>query len=398
LLDAMLVAAAARRPVRFLAKAPLFTDRLVGWLVRASGAIPVYRRIDEPTATSQNEDMFRAVIRELSNGAVVGIFPEGMSHSEPTLTDIKTGAARIVLGAATGTGTLVPIIPVGIVLRRKDRFRSEASVLLGKSIEWADLSDRAPDDRDAVRDLTGRIADRLRDVTVNLDAWADRPLVECAEAVWTAEHGGREDDVSRVSRLRATTDILARMRREPVGEWTPLVQNIATHCKRLRSLRLTPRDLKIDTGPKRNLIWAARRFYLIGIPAIFVALMGGLAFWVPYQITGKITRAANAPADRRSTYQLLIGIAVYAIWLALVGFLLAVSTSVVTGALALIALPLAGIVGLWVRERWRGAWADLRRYLVLKSRRELIDGLAGRQQKLAAELARLYEAHTDGRQ
>ena len=41
LLDPVLVVAAARRPVRFLAKAPLFVDPKVGWLVKAAGAIPV---------------------------------------------------------------------------------------------------------------------------------------------------------------------------------------------------------------------------------------------------------------------------------------------------------------------------------------------------------------------
>ena len=49
LLDPMLVAAVARRPVRFLAKAPLFTDAKVGWLIRAAGSIPVYRRSDDPS-------------------------------------------------------------------------------------------------------------------------------------------------------------------------------------------------------------------------------------------------------------------------------------------------------------------------------------------------------------
>lgn len=64
LLDPMLVAAAARRPVRFLAKAPLFTDKRVGWLMRAVGAIPVYRRSDDPAQMERNEEMFRVEWRE----------------------------------------------------------------------------------------------------------------------------------------------------------------------------------------------------------------------------------------------------------------------------------------------------------------------------------------------
>ena len=41
LLDPMVVVAAARRRVRFLAKAPLFDDPKTRWLVQSAGAIPV---------------------------------------------------------------------------------------------------------------------------------------------------------------------------------------------------------------------------------------------------------------------------------------------------------------------------------------------------------------------
>ena len=37
------------RPVRFLAKSTLFSSPWVGWFVRACGAIPVYRHMDDPT-------------------------------------------------------------------------------------------------------------------------------------------------------------------------------------------------------------------------------------------------------------------------------------------------------------------------------------------------------------
>jgi len=65
LLDPALVATAAGRSVRFLAKSPLFTDPRVGWLVRASGAIPVHRRSEDPQAAARNVQMFEAVYREL---------------------------------------------------------------------------------------------------------------------------------------------------------------------------------------------------------------------------------------------------------------------------------------------------------------------------------------------
>ena len=72
LLDPAMVATAAQRPVRFLAKSSLFSDLAVGWLVRGAGAIPVYRQQDDPTQMRRNLEMFRAVHDALASGAAVG--------------------------------------------------------------------------------------------------------------------------------------------------------------------------------------------------------------------------------------------------------------------------------------------------------------------------------------
>ena len=77
LLDPALVVGAAGRPIRFLAKSTLFTDSRVGWLVRASGAIPVHRRQDDSQAADRNVDMFEAVFRELGQGGGGGDLPRG---------------------------------------------------------------------------------------------------------------------------------------------------------------------------------------------------------------------------------------------------------------------------------------------------------------------------------
>ena len=115
----LLFGAAARRPVRFLAKAPLFSDPKTAWMVRAVGAIPVYRRVDDPTLMRRNTDMFRAAYEVLAHGAALGIFPEGESHSEPAMVSLKTGAARLALGAAERHGPHSPIWPGGLVFRQK---------------------------------------------------------------------------------------------------------------------------------------------------------------------------------------------------------------------------------------------------------------------------------------
>jgi hypothetical protein len=65
--------------------------------------------------------------------------------------------------------------------------------------------------------------------------------------------------------------------------------------------------------------------------------------------------------------------------------------------ITLIAAPLLGIVGLWIRERWRAAWRDVRRYLVLRRHPGRVRELRRRQRELAERFEVLVaERRRDG--
>lgn len=396
LLDPTLVVAAAHRPVRFLAKAPLFTTPSIGWLVRAAGAIPVYRRADDPTQVNRNEDTFRAVHAALGEGAAVGIFPEGISHSEPSIVPLKTGAARIALGAFAQTARTFPVIPVGLVFREKDVFRSEALVYRGQSIPWDDLAQRGIDDPEAVREFTDRIAEALRAVTLNLEKWEDRPLVECAVRLWEAERRLAASPAERVARLEVTTSILADVRRtgDPAG--TRLAQDIETHRRRLQRLRLRPSDVTADVTLSRGITWAARRLHLLLPVGFALATIGYVLFWLPYRLTGIIVDRLHLKEDVRSTWKLLVGIVVYLLWVIALGVVAGVQWGALAFILVLVGVPVMGSLGLSVRERWRHAWTDARRFFLLRSRGSLVDALRERQADLARRVEELLTRRIAG--
>jgi len=391
LLDPMLVVAAARRPVRFLAKAPLFHDPKTAWLVKSAGAIPVYRRADDPTQVEKNVDAFAAVYAELAQGAAVGIFPEGLSHSEPALAPLKTGAARMALGAARMTGGTFPIVPVGLLFRRKDEFRSAAYVVTGKAVTWDDLAGRDVEDADAVRALTNRVEAALRAVTVNLEQWADQPLVECAVRIWEAEHATMPTAAERVARLDRTTHLLGVVRETGDGEGLALARDVERFRRRLQRLRLRPADVGAAIGASRGIGWAAGKLYLLAPLALALALAGLVAFYAPYRLTGWIVGRVRLKPDERSTWKLLIGIGVYTLWTVVV----AVAAGGVGGGMmrglavavaVLLGMPAIGMLGLVVRERWRGAWEDARRFLLLRSRRDLVAQLHAERHALGVRL------------
>lgn len=384
LVDPALVVAVARRPVRFLAKAPVFEDRLVGWLIRAVGSIPVHRRGDDPSLMNKNEEMFAAVFDELRDGAAVGLFPEGVSHSEPSMVELRTGAARIALGTRGRHGLDPRIVPVGLVPSEKGRYRSEMLVVIGSPIAWDDISARDAEDREAVRELTSRIARGLRHVTLNVERWEDRPLVEAAEAIWAEGRVADADPAGRVARLGITSEILAEIRADPQPGDLELIRALRRHVRRLHVLRMRPYDLRVAVDLGTSLRWMLRRAVLL--PSAAVALGGLALFRLPQWATSVAIGVMAPDEDRLSTYKLMVGFTLHAIWTIFLAVVLGMTLGLWWGLGALVAIPLLGVAGLRIREGWMGTGRDVRRFYTLRARRELMDELRSDQERLGREL------------
>ena len=99
--DSMLLALCTRRQVHFLIHHAFYHHPLLGWFVRACGAIPVAQ------SGNDKEAMVRA-LAILKGGGVLGIFPEGRLTQTGLPNEGKPGAA--LLAAASGA----VIIPVTI--------------------------------------------------------------------------------------------------------------------------------------------------------------------------------------------------------------------------------------------------------------------------------------------
>jgi glycerol-3-phosphate O-acyltransferase/dihydroxyacetone phosphate acyltransferase len=382
LLDPAAVVAVAGRPVRFLAKAPLFSDRQVGWLVRGAGAIPVYRRADDPALLERNDQTFQAAFEALWAGAAIGIFPEGVSHSEPALQPLRTGAARIALGAAARDGRALTIVPVGLSFRDKATFRSEALAVLGAPIRWDDLAAIGAEP-EAVRELTRRIEEGLRNVTVNLERWEDAPLVEHAEEIYLAERDTTVDAEGRVRGLREVSETLARLRGSSREDWKPIAAELRRHARVLGRLGIRPHQLA-QPGPAEVLRWTARQVpVLLALP---LALLAALLWLPPYRLTGALAGRAAPPVDIVATHKVLTGAVLHLAWLALLTLLAGVVVGRAAALAVAVALPLLGALALWTHGRWTAAEGAAQRYLVRGRRPELLRELRERQRRIADRL------------
>ena len=106
----------------FLAKQELFSDGLVGWILKKLGAVAVDRGAGDMSPLEEIES-------RLENGENALIFPEGTRSKDGKLLRFKTGAALIA--AQTG----VPIVPVAISFEDELHFRSTIHVRYGKPFD-----------------------------------------------------------------------------------------------------------------------------------------------------------------------------------------------------------------------------------------------------------------------
>jgi glycerol-3-phosphate O-acyltransferase / dihydroxyacetone phosphate acyltransferase len=164
MLDPVLVAQASPRMPRFLAAAQFWDNPVAASLLDLVGALPV-RRAQEGS-TDANQRVFEALSDALVDGQMIALFPEGVTHDEPRVARVRTGAARIALSARRAGARGLRIVPVGLVYTAKQRPRSRALVRVGTPIDLdVDLArlagGREPDDAEAVRLLTGEIRERL---------------------------------------------------------------------------------------------------------------------------------------------------------------------------------------------------------------------------------------------
>ncbi len=108
--DAVLLMAASPRPIRFLMDHRIFKVPVLGWLFRLAKAIPIAPQKEDPAAY---EAAFREAVQVLSEGDLLGIFPEGGITRDGQLQPFKGGVMKII-EQARAQGMDVPVIPMAL--------------------------------------------------------------------------------------------------------------------------------------------------------------------------------------------------------------------------------------------------------------------------------------------
>lgn len=311
LIDPALVFVALPRKISFLAKSTLFRMPVISFLLRTVEALPLYRKIDAGEDVSKNQMTFELCRDLLARGGSIALFPEGVSHNSPKLLPMKTGAARIALGAAASSAESpieVRIVPVGLFYTSKTTFRSEALLHFGKpfTVPKVEMDSDGQPPRADVKELTTRIEDELREVTLNAETEAELHLARIAEEIFASaaqnENLGEKLDFLK-NYIADTTDENSRAADEELG------QRLRDYDARLASFGIQPQHLSLAELTQRFVVY--RAFVQTWVLAVLapLALFGAILHAPAYQLCKLVAYlySRHGADDVASTVKVLAG-------------------------------------------------------------------------------------------
>ncbi len=433
LVDPAFLLAYAPRSVSFLAKSPLFRMPVIGFFVRALDSIPVYRKQDEGDgAASRNRETFERSAELLRRGGTIAICPEGASHSGPYLLPLKTGAARIALGAAAAMrkdevggmkdegaavkdgvtekndstaeqhslhpSSLIPppsvyVVPAGLYYTAKTSFRSGALLYFGEPIEVeaADPDEHGEPHREHVRELSDRIAESLRSLTLNADRHEALATVGRAERIFSSDEDESASLERELRRRRRFVEGYAYHRTHSPERLELLEARIRRYEEALAQAGLEdPRHLSTATVSEY-----ARAWTILSRVALFLLLspaaLAGVALHYPaYKLAGLLaTKFARQYDDVLSTFKIAAALLLFPVtWLALAVLLYSFAGwwGVLT---ALVCGPLTGYVALRTREELDRFLAGTRAALFFLRERSFFRSLLEERRRIRREILAL---------
>ncbi len=408
LLDPVLVTVMCGRRVRFAAKETLFASLPLRPFLWVMGSVSVKRRQDqvdgakEDDATSRdatparvdNNAAFDALFAVLEQGAAFGIFPEGISHTRSQLAPLKTGAARIALGAAQ-KGIAVRIVPVGLTYKRRDKMRSRVLVQLGEPLvvddDW--VTRHQADPADAARALTADIGWSLRALTINAPDFEVLRVLDGVRKLYTPK--------TKKLTLAQNAELARRFlggyeQHKSDAEVQKLYSDVERFQATMRSLGLSDRELggHVSGFNRAGKIARHLAFMFVLVPLS----IPGAILHLPVLATAVLAGATlTQRGDVRATVKVCVATA-----LTLVSYLLAalallwwfgVPQGLVAAAFAIVVLPISGWATIRMLERQAEIHRAINTLLGLFNLDREIDQVTALRDALRSRLLALVDAH-----
>jgi len=396
--DPVVLLIGLRRRLTLTAKSTLAHNPLLAPLLRAFDAVLFHRSGDEdPSAGADyNERALVECAKRLGNGEAVLVFPEGVSHSDPSMRPFKTGVARIAVAfrEREPDGTL-DLVPIGLHYTQKDGWRSEAVAFVGHPVDlatWIRGAAGQAGEVDVER-LTNEMRIRIERLTAGYANDEERLLVERAARLLDYDPEGPAPLDRRVPLdVGERVDLLHRLRRgahelrmRDPERFLALSAEARELSETLQQRGVAPAEVGLPMSALRAALFFVREMEVLFVGAP-LALVGWLANVAPLSLTRRLVRRLSRDEDHTASNAVFIGPPVFLAWWGLSTFGAVALSGVGWGAGVAAALPLTGALALRYRDRAGGVIRRVRTFVQwLMSPRDRLD-LAGRLERWIGEL------------
>jgi len=385
LVDPVVIQAATSKQIHPLARSGLFEMPLLKIMLKLLDAVPIYRAQDPGNKTEKNVDSFVKCYEKLGEDKTIMIFPEGVSHSDPTMRKVNTGAARIALGAKKLNGKSPVLVPVGLTFSRKGFFRGDLLVQFGEPVIVANEEDA--NDRESVQAITERVKQGIIKITLNPNSWEELKLLTRVERFYTQRHG-RDEDLDLSEQFNVLKYIIKAKRmlqeHEPDRVKT-LISQLRLYDKLCQCCGIKDYHLSIKYQPTVLFMYIFRTLLKVFI-ALPVSLWGKLNNFLPYQLTGKMFIFFAKTLDQYDTYKILAGMALFPLFwgvqIALVNTYLGSGWAIAYFA----SLVVSTAVELQMRDKYLRAFEDFKTFFLFLRKSAVRNYLESKQNALELEL------------
>ena len=316
----MLVALLCGRNPHFLGKSTLFNTPISKRFFRSVHVIPVYRKMDAEKEMGKNAQVFEKCFQSLEEGNALVIMPEGISQMDGTLHEIKTGTARIGLGAEVKNAFElgVQIVPAGINYSSPTEFFSDVHCRFGRPIDLSEYQDLyEKDEYEAVYEVTNQIRDALNKLTTTVESSESASVLRNLKKIYKMELAvdlGLDEDLTHhdFSMTRGMADAINWYSAEHPKLFDQMDRRMNRYLAKVEGLELRDELLSTVQGKKtitRRIIGLAG--VITGFP---IYIWGVVNNCLAYRTPQIVVKRLGFSIEYLSTIKMLSGFVIFALF------------------------------------------------------------------------------------
>ncbi|RDB05523.1 lysophospholipid acyltransferase family protein [Runella aurantiaca] len=354
-MDPLIVATLMPQRVAFIANGGIF-NRLTRPVFKYFHVIPVYRKKDTsdvPLSPAElNKMTFQRCYDYLKAKGTILIFPEGTSEIERRLRELKTGTARIALGAEYENNFQLglQILPIGLNYSDPTRFRSDVFINVGNPIALAGFKEKYNSESfETVEELTDLIQQRMAETVIITEDEEEDTLVKQVEILYknqlfeelVLDSKAQKDEFDLIKQIVTAVRYFEQHR---PALFKSMQVKMSNYLDTLHKLRLSD-EIFTQTQHLSRHLRSTVSLLILGLP---VYLFGLFFNYLPYILPSKITPLISKDISYRAPLMMTLGIFTFPLFYGLQLWIFQAIFQLpwLTIGLA-ICLPLSGFFVLW---------------------------------------------------